>query len=71
VADSGPNMVSATNKLHEKVQKVPCVAHRLNLAVNDLLKVKKIKEKLGTGNGSSINFLVVFCVENIIKIFFT
>lgn len=45
VADRGANMLAAMRMFDDEFVKVPCSAHRINLAVGDLLKEKKIKFK--------------------------
>lgn len=45
MADSGANMLAAMNNFADPFLRIPCTAHRINLAVSDLLTIKKIKIK--------------------------
>lgn len=45
VADSGANMLAVLRNFDGNLQKLPCSAHKINLAVGDLLNEKKIEEK--------------------------
>lgn len=43
-SDSGSNFKGALNMFDAKIHKIPCAAHKLNLCVNDMFRVKKISE---------------------------
>ena len=45
VADSGANMLAALRIFDCDVLKLQCSAHKINLAVGDLINEKNIKEK--------------------------
>ena len=45
VADSGSNMKCTMGLFNDQVEKIPCAAHKLNSAVNDLFKIKNIRLK--------------------------
>ena len=42
ITDSSANIFKAVKSFPEKIFKLPCAGHRLNLCVNDILKVKVI-----------------------------
>ena len=43
ITDSGANIFKAVKSFPESVFKLPCAGHRLNLCVNDILKIKEVK----------------------------
>ena len=51
ISDSGANFKSALQRFNT-VQQFPCAAHRLNLCVSDLFKIKTIKKRIINGNES-------------------
>lgn len=50
VADSGANMLCAMKKFGTEFLKIPCSAHRINLAVGDIFNEKNIKYKVITND---------------------
>ena len=45
--DSGANIKAASKLLEKDIIKLPCAAHRLNLVVGDIFKVKNIIKRKG------------------------
>ena len=45
VSDSGANIFAATAMFPQDIKKIPCAGHRINLCVNDMFKIRKVKTK--------------------------
>ena len=44
MSDSGANIYNAISRF-ENIKHIPCAGHRLNLCINNLFKIKKIKTR--------------------------